>query len=60
MVTCPICGEPLEGAVVVCGGCGEDLPLRVVMVSQGSHGGGFLLVAEEPKEKTTEEEAHGE
>ncbi len=33
MEHCPICGEPLVRALVVCGGCGEELPLQVVVVS---------------------------
>ena len=46
MDQCPICGGSLEDALVVCGQCGEILPLRVVVVSEGSHGGGFAVVAE--------------
>ncbi len=47
MDQCPICGGSLEHVLVVCGQCGEMLPLRVVVVSEGSHGGGFAVVAEE-------------
>ena len=46
MDRCPECGETLQDALVVCGHCGEVLPLRVVVVSEGSHGGGFALVVE--------------
>ena len=44
MEKCPICKETLRDALVVCAHCGEVLPLRVVVVSEGSHGGGFALV----------------
>jgi len=40
MGRCPICKESLQDALVVCAHCGELLPLRVVVVSEGSHGGG--------------------
>jgi len=46
MGRCPICKESLQDALVVCAHCGELLPLRVVVVSEGSHGGGFALVVE--------------
>ncbi len=46
MDRCPECGKTLQDALVVCGHCGEVLPLRVVVVSEGSHGGGFALVAD--------------
>ena len=36
-------GEDVREAVV-CGHCGEVLPLRVIVVSEGSRGGGFALV----------------
>ncbi len=36
MDRCPICGLPIDGAVVLCGQCGEELPLYVVVVSEGS------------------------
>ncbi|MFQ6102112.1 MAG: hypothetical protein ACE5OS_12885 [Anaerolineae bacterium] len=44
---CPVCTGTLRDAVVVCFYCGEELPLRVVVVSEGSHGGGFAIVTEE-------------
>ncbi|MEA3340318.1 MAG: hypothetical protein U9R15_10160 [Chloroflexota bacterium] len=44
MDECPVCKETLRDALVVCAHCGEVLPLRVVVVSEGSHGGGFALV----------------
>jgi hypothetical protein len=33
--------------VVICRACGEELPLRVVVVSEGSRDGGFAVVEEE-------------
>ncbi|HEY73857.1 MAG: hypothetical protein DRJ03_12705 [Chloroflexi bacterium] len=44
MEKCPICQETLRDALVVCAHCGEVLPLHVVVMSAGSHGGGFALV----------------
>ena len=44
MDKCPICQETFRDALVICAHCGELLPLRVVVVSEGSHGGGFALV----------------
>ena len=44
MDSCPVCGAELGDALVICGRCGEVLPLRVIVVSEGSHGGGFALV----------------
>jgi CRISPR-associated protein Csm1 len=44
MGRCPICGGNLRGAVIVCGRCRTELPLRVIVVSEGSHGGGFAIV----------------
>ena len=46
MDRCPTCTEPLHNAQVVCAGCGEVLPLQIVVVSEGSQGGGFALVKE--------------
>jgi hypothetical protein len=43
MYRCPICHDPLRNAIVVCGVCGEELPLRVVVISEGSHGGGIAV-----------------
>ncbi|GEM_PF-4922559 len=47
MNECPTCGGDVREAVVVCGVCGEVLPLRVVAVSEGSHGGGFAVVEDD-------------
>jgi hypothetical protein len=43
---CPFCGGSLREATVICHGCRQELPLRVVVVSEGSHGGGFAVVVE--------------
>ena len=43
MDKCPTCDETLHDAIVVCAHCGQTLPLQVVVVSEGSHGGGFAL-----------------
>ena len=40
------CAEPTQNAQVVCAGCGELLPQQVVVISEGSPGGGFALVKE--------------
>lgn len=59
MENCPICGASLRQAVVVCGGCGEDLPLQVVVVSEGSRGGGVVLVdADLQREEVNESREH--
>jgi hypothetical protein len=55
---CPVCDTSLHDARVVCAGCGEELPLRVVLVSEGSQGGGFALVAPKHKEHEKEHERH--
>jgi hypothetical protein len=48
MDQCPICEKSLRDALVICGYCGEELPLRVVVVSEGSRGdGGFAVVEEQ-------------
>ena len=54
MDRCPECGETLQDTLVVCGHCGQILPLRVVVVSEGSHGGGFAVVAEEQEEEVND------
>ena len=59
MDQCPACGQSLQDARVVCGHCGEALPLRVIVVSEGSHGGGFALVVEEPGSGGAEERGSG-
>jgi hypothetical protein len=52
MEQCPICDESLREALVVCRYCGEVLPLRVVVFSEGSHGdGGFAVVVKDPRRR---------
>jgi len=53
---CPKCGETLQDALVVCGHCGKVLPLQVIVVSEGSRGGGFAVVAEEQRSRRAEEQ----
>ncbi len=53
---CPGCGQSVRDALVVCGHCGQVLPLRVVVVSEGSHGGGWALVAVATEEPHDDEE----
>ncbi len=64
MDECPICKGALRDALVICGHCGEVLPLRVVVVSEGSRGGGFALVENTDKQdaryRRQEEEVNGE
>ena len=50
-VPCPVCDGPLRHARVICGVCGEELPYQVVLVSEGSRGGGFALVKVEAEQK---------
>jgi hypothetical protein len=48
---CPICQLPIEQAIVLCSQCGEELPLRVVVISEGSDGASlFAVVREKPTE----------
>ena len=47
MDQCPVCAETLRSAVVICSRCGSKLPVQIVVVSEGSHGGGFAIVTEE-------------
>jgi hypothetical protein len=54
MEECPVCDAPLAEALVVCGHCGERLPLRVVLVSEGSRGQGFALTAAEKTDREGE------
>lgn len=57
MDQCPICEESLHDALVICGYCGEELPLRVVVVSEGSRGnGGFALVTWEQGSNSSDEQ----
>ena len=63
MNKCPICAQPLRDAHVVCAGCGEVLPLRVIIVSEASHGDGFALVEVEPNDSasdSSEEDVYGQ
>ncbi len=60
MDRCPACSESLRNALVVCGQCGERLPVRVVVVSEGSHGGGFAVVVAERAGREAQEEVNGE
>jgi hypothetical protein len=48
---CPACGDPASEARILCTGCGAELPLRVIVVSEGSWGGGFALAEEEGDEE---------
>lgn len=63
MDSCPVCGASLQDALVICGHCGEVLPLRVIVVSEGSHGGGFAVVentaGEEERIVAEQEEVDG-
>jgi hypothetical protein len=67
MQQCPICTTPLDDARVVCAACGEDLPLRVIVISEGSQGGGFALaqtnelpIMKEPLEDTISDQQNEE
>jgi hypothetical protein len=46
MDRCPICDTKIQHAAVICRACGEELPLTVVIVSEGSRGGHVAVVAE--------------
>ena len=46
MDRCSNCDADLREALLVCGRCGGHLPIRVLIVSQGSRGGNFALVEE--------------
>ena len=59
MDRCPECGNTLQDALVVCGHCGEILPLRVIVVSEGSQGEGFALVTEKQEARGKRQEAGG-
>jgi hypothetical protein len=54
MDQCPFCGETLQDVRVACGHCGEALPLQVIVVSEGSHGGGFALAVEDQRGRGAE------
>ena len=65
MDRCPICTASIDHAIVICSTCGEELPLRVVIVSEGSRGGHFGVVREaatSPPDDAmvSEEEVHGQ
>lgn len=54
MDQCPICDGSLRDALVVCRYCGEELPLRVIVVSEGSRGQGFAVTTIEGQEGSGE------
>ena len=62
---CPICELPIERAIVLCSQCGEELPMRVVVVSEGSQGESYFAVVKSTQARTArppvvpEEENHG-
>ena len=41
---CAICGTEWREALLVCPFCGEEHPVRIVVVSEGSRGGWFAVV----------------
>jgi hypothetical protein len=49
MEQCPVCGESIARARVVCGGCGQELPVRVVVIGECSWGPGFAVIAEQAR-----------
>lgn len=57
MDQCPICEGALRDALIVCRYCGEELPLRVIVVSEGSRGQGFAVTTIEGQEGTREAQA---
>lgn len=57
MDQCPICDGSLRDALVVCRYCGEELPLRVIVVSEGSRGQGFAVTTIEGQEESGEAQA---
>ncbi len=59
MGRCPICGEMLQDAIVVCRNCGEELPLHIIVVSEGSWGGGFAIAVERKVKGKAQEIACG-
>ena len=60
MQHCPGCGDGLHRALVICDECGEVLPLRVVIVSEGSRGGGYAVVVDEQAQQGAQEGVNGE
>ena len=56
MSRCVVCGEPLQKAVLVCHYCGEELPVRIVVMSEGSRGGWFAVVEGDPGQQEQSEE----
>ena len=60
MQQCPGCGEGLHKALVICGACGGLLPLRVVVVSEGSRGGGYAVAVYDRSQQGAQEGVNGE
>jgi hypothetical protein len=58
MEQCPVCGERTENARVVCGGCGQELPLRVVVIGECSWGPGFAVIAGQTNATERKEQDH--
>ena len=58
MEPCPVCGEKAERARVTCGGCGRELPLRVVVISEATWGPGFAVVTAQPHGTDRREREH--
>jgi len=56
MEQCPFCQQTVRDALVVCCRCGATLSLRVIVVSEGSHGPGFALVVERQERAEEQEE----
>jgi len=46
----------LQKAVLVCHYCGEELPVRIVVMSEGSRGGWFAVVEGDPGQQEQSEE----
>ena len=41
---CTACGMEWRKAILVCPLCGEEHPVRIVVISEGSHGGWIAVV----------------
>ncbi|HIP87427.1 MAG TPA: hypothetical protein EYH27_03195 [Anaerolineales bacterium] len=59
MTRCAVCGEPLQKVVLVCYYCGEELPVRIVVMSEGSRGGWFAVLEGDPEQRGQSEERRG-